>query len=136
MPVDLESLEKERDRLFEELSQIGDFRRGSISCNYRRCGKAGCACSGPEHPGHGPQHLLTFKDQGKSRAKNLRPGPELEKAHKEVASHRRFRELVARIVQVNERICEARPPDAARHGKRGAAKKKSWKPSARSSAGK
>ena len=31
-------LERHRDRLYAELAATGDFRRGSISENYRRCG--------------------------------------------------------------------------------------------------
>lgn len=128
MSADLKRLEAERERLLDELSQLGDFRRGSIACNYRRCGKAGCACSSPGHPGHGPQHLLTFKVKGKSRAKNLRPGPELEKARREVGSHRRFRSLIGKIVEVNERICELRPAAAAPEKEgRSPAKKNSWR---------
>ena len=113
MSKDLVSLHNERSRLYRELSQIGDFRRGSISVNYRRCGKPNCACVKPKHPGHGPQYLLTSKVHGKSQAKNIRPGAELHKVEQEVANHKHFRELVARIIEVSERICELRPPQAA-----------------------
>ncbi len=36
----LPELEDQRDRLYVQLAATGDFRRGSISENYRRCGKA------------------------------------------------------------------------------------------------
>ncbi|MGO8887125.1 MAG: DUF6788 family protein [Streptosporangiaceae bacterium] len=55
----LPELEAERDRLFAQLSVVGDFRRGSVSENWRRCGKPNCACAAPEHPGHGPRFLWT-----------------------------------------------------------------------------
>jgi hypothetical protein len=32
-------LEAERERLYAQLSEVGDFRRGSVSANYRKCGK-------------------------------------------------------------------------------------------------
>jgi hypothetical protein len=38
-------LEAERDRLYEQLAGVGDFRRGSVSENYRKCGKPNCACA-------------------------------------------------------------------------------------------
>jgi hypothetical protein len=41
---------------------------------------------------------------------HLRPGPELEKAEREVAEYERFRALVEQVTEVNEAICEARPP--------------------------
>jgi hypothetical protein len=46
---------------------------------------------------------------------HLRPGPELEKARREVAEYQRFRDLVGQVTEVNEAICDARPvtpPDA------------------------
>lgn len=109
MPGDLAELEAERFRLYQELAQIGDFRRGSIAVNYRRCGKPTCACCRPGHRGHGPQYLLMTKVGGQSRAKTLRPGPELEKVEREVANHQRFRAVIHRLVELTERICDARP---------------------------
>ena len=47
----LPELEAERDRLFAQLSVVGDFRRGSVSENWRRCGKPNCACAAPGAPG-------------------------------------------------------------------------------------
>jgi hypothetical protein len=57
MEETLESLEKKRKELYEELEALGDFRRGTISVNYRKCGKKKCVCTKPGHPGHGPQYL-------------------------------------------------------------------------------
>lgn len=113
MSQDLVSLEKERVRLYEQLAGLGDFRRGSISVNYRRCGKSNCACCKPKHPGHGPQYLLTTKIEGKSKGKNVRSGTELKKVQDEVDNHQRFRDLVRQIIEVNEQICELRPLEAA-----------------------
>ncbi len=48
----LEEMEAERAGLYEQLAATGDFRRGSVSENYRRCGKPNCACAAPGHPGH------------------------------------------------------------------------------------
>ena len=53
----LPELEGERDRLYAQLSAVGDFRRGSVSENYRKCGKPNCACAAADHPGHGPRFL-------------------------------------------------------------------------------
>ncbi len=53
----LPELEALRDRLYARLATVGDFRRGSVSVNYRRCGKPNCACADQDHPGHGPRFL-------------------------------------------------------------------------------
>lgn len=105
----LAELETRRERLRAELAGMGDFRPGSLSAVMRRCGKPNCACAAPEHPGHGPQHLLTRSVGGKTRTVHLRPGPELDKARAEVANYKRFRSLVEELVEVNEAICAARP---------------------------
>jgi hypothetical protein len=109
--MDIEELEVERRRLCGELGEVGDLRRGSIAEIYRRCGKPNCACCEAEHPGHGPRYLLMTKVDGRSRAQDVSPGPELTKVRQEVANHQHFRQLVQEIVEVNEQICTARPID-------------------------
>jgi len=135
MSFEVECLEAERGRLYQELSKIGDFRRGSISVNYRRCGKLNCACAQPDHPGHGPQYLLTTKVNGKTHAKNVRHGPELEKVEQEVANHQKFRELVKDIIRVNEHICDLKEAelqaDTEVTAKKGASKTGSKRKSSR-----
>lgn len=109
----VDQLEQQRSELYGELAKTGDFRRGNVAENFRRCGKKGCACADPDHPGHGPRHLLTRSIDGKTKSTHLRPGPELEKAQHEVVNYKRFRTLVDEIVDVNEQICDERPlPDA------------------------
>jgi len=103
------SLEKKRENLYKQLQETGDLRRGIISVTYRKCGKSNCACAKKGHPGHGPQHLWNTTIKGKSYAKNLKLGPEMQKYLDEIANHRRFLKLCEEIVLVNERICELRP---------------------------
>ena len=105
----LESLEKKRKELYQKLEALGDLRRGTISVNYRKCGKKKCVCAKPGHPGHGPQYLWNTTTKGKSYAKNLKLGPELEKYIQETGNYREFLKLSAELVQVNEKICELRP---------------------------
>ena len=40
---------------------------------------------------------------------HLKPGPELDKAQREVAEHQRFAALVEEVTAVSEAICAARP---------------------------
>jgi Family of unknown function (DUF6788) len=117
-PDELAELERRRAELYAELARVGDFRRGSLNEVRRKCGKPNCACAAPGHPGHGPQWNLTRKAEGRTRTVHLRPGPELEKARREVAEYERFRDLVARLTEVNETICSARPavPGSAGEG--------------------
>jgi hypothetical protein len=109
MEEELKGLEEERKKLYRMLSAMGAFRRGMISVNYRRCGKQNCICAQEGHPGHGPQYLWNATIKGKSYAKSIKLGPELQKYLDEIANHQRFKKLCEEIVLVNERICDLRP---------------------------
>jgi hypothetical protein len=107
----LPELEVQREQLLEELLAVGDFRPGSVSENYRRCGKPNCACAQPEHPGHGPRLLWTRHDaSGKTVGRQL-CADEVDKVRREVEAYRRFTRISAQLALVNEAICEARPVD-------------------------
>jgi hypothetical protein len=109
----LDDLEAQRDQLYGRLAATGDFRRGSISENYRRCGKLNCACAQPDHPGHGPRYLWTRTVAGRgTKGRQLSAG-EVDKVHGELANYQRFAAVTDEIVRVNEAICEARPPNPA-----------------------
>jgi hypothetical protein len=57
MQKTLEVLQQQKMEILKKLADIGNFRRGTISVNYRKCGKKNCVCAQQEHPGHGPQYL-------------------------------------------------------------------------------
>src|SRR6266567_940539 len=110
---DLAWLERRRAELFALISQVGDFRRGALNVVWRRCGKPNCAGAQPGRRGHGPQWNLTRRIGGRTVNVHLKPGPELEKAQREVAEHQRFAGLVEEVSQVSEAICAARPVTAS-----------------------
>jgi Family of unknown function (DUF6788) len=109
MMSELADLERKRGNFYKQLEEVEDFRRGTISVTYRKCGKKNCACAQEGHPGHGPQYLWNTTIKGKSYAKNLKPGPEMEKYREEIANRQLFQKLCNEIVEVNERICDIRP---------------------------
>src|SRR5215470_5940176 len=104
LPEDLARLELRRAELYEQLSRVGDFRRGSLNEVRRKCGRPNCACAQPGHPGHGPQYNLSRSAGGRTVTRHLRPGPELDKIRREVAEYERFRALVGQVTEVNEEI--------------------------------
>ena len=104
----LPELEAERDRLHALLAAVGDFRRGSVSENWRRCGKPNCACAVPDHPGHGPRFLWTRSAGRRGTVGRQLAAAEVEKVRAEVARHAEFAAISAQIAEVSERICEAR----------------------------
>ncbi len=117
MAKPLERLEERRDNIYRQMSAVGDFRPGMISVNFRRCGKKNCVCFQPDHPGHGPQYLWNTTQKGKSRAQNLRMGPELAKTEKEITNYKKFARLYQEAIEVNEQICLLRPVPEMGDGK-------------------
>ena len=109
MKETIERLERKRSDLYKKLQEVGDFRRGIVSVVYRKCGKKNCACAKDGHPGHGPVHLWNTTIKGKSYAKSLKLGPELQKYLDEIAGHRKFVEICEELVALNEHICDLRP---------------------------
>jgi hypothetical protein len=105
----LPELEALRDRLYAQLAAVGDFRRGSVSENYRKCGKPNCACAAPGHPGHGPRFLWT-RSAGRRKTEGRQlAAAEVGKVRREVARHAEWAAAVEQIAEVSEKICEARP---------------------------
>ena len=58
---DLETLLQHRADVLRQL--IGDLRQGSLTAQFRKCGKSGCHCA----KGPGPYLQLTRKVNGKTR---------------------------------------------------------------------
>jgi hypothetical protein len=95
--------------LYAQLAAVGDFRRGSVSENYRKCGKPNCACAAPDHRGHGPRFLWTRSAGARKTVGRQLAAAEVGKVRREVARHTEFTAISEQIARVNEKICEARP---------------------------
>jgi hypothetical protein len=108
MTQKLEALELRRMELHRRLQEIGDFRRGTVSANLRKCGKKNCVCAEARHAGH-PQYLWNTTRGSRSEARSLRLGPQVEKYEREVDNYRLFLEITRELVDINEEICDLRP---------------------------
>jgi hypothetical protein len=109
MTTSLTALETQRADIQRRMGQLGDMRSGSITTTGGRCGNPGCHCRKDGDPGHGPFHRLTRKIEGKTVTETFATPVALRKAQQEVEEFHRFRELSRNLVEVNERICRARP---------------------------
>jgi hypothetical protein len=111
MSEPLSALEKDRSEVLRQIFHLGDLRPGSIREVRGRCGKPNCHGARPGDPGHGPNFRLTRKVQGKTVAETLSSPAALRKAQREVAEFRKFQQLSAKLVEVNEAICQQRPAE-------------------------
>jgi len=109
MPETLASLEQQRCVILTQILELGDFRSGSITSIIAPCGKPTCRCHQPGQPGHGPNYRLTKKVNGKTVSETFASPAALRKAQQEVEAFHRFRELSSQLLELNEKICRARP---------------------------
>jgi len=108
MSNSLPAMEAQRSIIQQQISQLGDMRRGSITTTGGRCGNTRCHCHEKDDPGHGPFYRLTRKVGGKTVTETFSTPAERRKAEREVAEYHRFRELSGSLVEVNEKICRSR----------------------------
>jgi hypothetical protein len=109
MAESLADLEHQRSAIFQQMLQLPDFRSGSITATRGTCGKPSCRCHQPNQPGHGPNFRLTRKVKGKTVTETFGTSAELQKAQREVKTYHRFRQLAQELLEINEKICRARP---------------------------
>lgn len=109
MSESLNALEQQRSAILSSIVDLGDFRSGSITAISGRCGKPECRCHQPDQPAHGPNFRLTRKVKGKSVTETFASPADLRKAQRETEAFQRFRELSRELLEVNEKICRARP---------------------------
>ena len=109
MPESLADLEQQRVAVLRQISELEDFRAGSITATGGRCGSPGCHCHRPDDPGHGPHPRLTHKVNGKTVTESFATPAEQRKAEREIEAFRQYRQLERFFVEVNEKICRARP---------------------------
>jgi hypothetical protein len=109
MTHSLPELERRRADLLTQITQLGDFRPGSITSTQGRCGNPNCHCHKPSQPGHGPNLRLTFKVEGKTVTESFATPASQRKAQREVAEFRRYQEVSRTFIEVNAQICRVRP---------------------------
>jgi hypothetical protein len=109
MPASLTDLEQQRTAVLRQIAELEDFRPGSITGTGGRCGNPGCHCRREGDPGHRPHPRLTHKVNGKTVTESFATPAEQRKAEREIETFRRYRELERSFVEVNEKICHARP---------------------------
>jgi len=65
-----ESLQR-YDELQDQLAHIGFVCNGTVMSVYRKCGKPNCGCRESQHMQHGPYHIWTRKEKGKTVTRSL-----------------------------------------------------------------
>lgn len=109
MPVTLTELLDQKAAVLRQISELGDFRAGSINATTGRCGNPNCHCHQPGAPGHGPNFRLTYKVQGKTITESFPNPAARQKAEREIEEYRRWHQLSSQFVETNASLCRLRP---------------------------
>jgi hypothetical protein len=133
VPDAVAALESQKAALLRKISQLDDFRAGSVTTTTGRCGNPRCHCHRPQDPGHGPNFRLTYKEKGKTVTESFGSPDARRKTEREIEEYRRWQQLSREFVEVNASLCRLRPSAGQELT---AAKKKLQKSSGRKSAGK
>lgn len=57
--------------LQKQLSRVGFICNGTMMSVHRKCGKPNCGCNENEQMQHGPYHIWTRKEKGKTVTRSL-----------------------------------------------------------------
>lgn len=109
MPDPLADLLDQKATLLRKISQLGDFRPGSVTTTTGRCGNAHCHCHHPNDPGHGPNFRLTYKANGKTVTQSFPTPAARRKAEREIEEYRKWQQWSREFVEVNTALCRLRP---------------------------
>ena len=100
----------QRESIKSQIAGLGDLRPGSLVDRFRKCGKPNCRCAKPGQAGHGPSWSLTHGDKGKTVTFVI-PADRVPQTLEQIAECHRLRALTQDLIDVNEKICNARISD-------------------------
>jgi hypothetical protein len=101
--IPTEDLEERRAMLREQLYQVGDLRMGSLIYRHRRCGKPNCACSDPEHEGHGCW-VISKNVAGKTVMSTVPNEDQLDGVKQQLEEGRRFWKLAEEFAETSDEL--------------------------------
>jgi hypothetical protein len=114
--------------LARQLAEPQPMRRGTVSTQYLRCNKPGCACGERAGARHGPYYRVVRVVQGRTQSRHV-PADRVEVLRRQVAAGQQFRQQVEAYWQACEHWADADldAPEAAAQeaAKKGASKRPS-----------
>ena len=97
----LKTKEEEKKELTEQILNLKDMRRGSVTEQYYEVKhKDGTVIR------QGPYFLYSYKEKGKTISRRLSGPGEAERFREEIEVFRRFEQLSARLVEVSHGLCD------------------------------
>jgi len=98
-------LEERYAELSGQLARIGFICTGSVMSLYRKCGKTDCGCKENPEMQHGPYHIWTRKDKGKTVTRSL-TNEQAKRCADYAGNYRKLKALVEEMKRISIRIIE------------------------------
>jgi hypothetical protein len=94
-----QSLERQIEKVKQDLMQLDGLRMGSLSEQYNVCGTPGCRCKASPPEKHGPYHQLSYTRKGKSTTRFIQK-QNLAMVKRQLRNYARLRSLVDRWIDL------------------------------------
>ena len=94
-----QSLERQIEKIKQDLMQLDGLRMGSLSEQYNVCGTPGCRCKASPPEKHGPYHQLSYTRKGKSTTRFIQK-QNLTMVKRQLRNYARLRSLVDRWIDL------------------------------------
>ncbi len=102
-------LERQIEKVKQDLAALGDLRPGSLSTQYNVCGSHGCRCKADPPQKHGPYYQVSFSRKGKSSSKFVKK-EDLPTIRRQLKNYERMKELVDRWIDLATELSNLRLP--------------------------
>ena len=99
----LEALFTERQELFQRISDLPLFRRGTVTEHSRTCGKHNCKCQRSPAERH-EGYQWTASIGGHKFQQHLHLGPEVDLILQQTETYRIFESLILQYIEITEQI--------------------------------
>ena len=93
MAVQQRSLEKQIQKVKQQIAELGDLRPGALSQQYNVCGNPSCRCKADPPIKHGPYYQISFTLKGRSTSQFVRQ-EDVALVRRQLANYHRLRELI------------------------------------------
>ena len=94
-----QSLERQIEKVKQDLMRLDGLRMGSLSEQYNVCGTPGCRCKASPPEKHGPYQQLSYTRNGKSTTRFIRK-PNLATVKRQLRNYARLKSLVNRWIDL------------------------------------
>ena len=107
----IRSLERQIEKVKQDLMRLDRLRMGSLSEQYNVCGTPGCRCKASPPEKHGPYYQLSYTRKGKSTTRFIRK-PNLAVVKRQLRNYARLRSLVDRWLDLEIELSDLQLEEA------------------------